>query len=470
MAALLTICFILSGAAGLMYESIWSRYLGLFVGHSAYAQVIVLVIYLGGMAAGAAIAAARAGKIREPLIGYAAIEVGVGLVGLFFHEIYEATTAFAYASIFPSLSAGLVLTTVKWSIAAALILPQSVLLGMTFPLMSSGFLRRVSADGKEHSGRVLGVLYFANSIGAAGGVLLAGFYLIGAVGLPGTILVAAIINIVVGLAVFGAVRMQQDAGAPDVVVATPAAGSDAPSAPPPDAEPTPTPTLSPESSASSQPLMDTTTLWRVMLAVAAGTALSSFMYEIAWIRMLSLVLGSATHSFELMLSAFILGLSLGAFWVRSHADRFRDPIRALATTQWAMGALAVLTLTAYLASFRWMAFMIQGLDQNAEGYQLFTIAKYGVAMAVMLPATFCAGITLPLITRILISAGGGEKAIGAVYSVNTLGSIIGVAAAALFLMPLIGLKALLIAAGVIDMVLGVWLMFIAGRRQYETRR
>ena len=53
MPLLLTICFILSGAAGLIYESIWSRYLGLFVGHSAYAQVIVLVIYLGGMSAGA---------------------------------------------------------------------------------------------------------------------------------------------------------------------------------------------------------------------------------------------------------------------------------------------------------------------------------------------------------------------------------------------------------------------------------
>ena len=45
--------FVLSGAAGLIYESIWVRYLGLFVGHGAYAQVLVLVIFLGGMSAGA---------------------------------------------------------------------------------------------------------------------------------------------------------------------------------------------------------------------------------------------------------------------------------------------------------------------------------------------------------------------------------------------------------------------------------
>ena len=45
--------FVLSGAAGLIYESIWTRYLGLFVGHDAYAQILVLVIFLGGMSIGA---------------------------------------------------------------------------------------------------------------------------------------------------------------------------------------------------------------------------------------------------------------------------------------------------------------------------------------------------------------------------------------------------------------------------------
>jgi spermidine synthase len=454
MPLLLTLCFILSGAAGLMYESIWSRYLGLFVGHSAYAQVIVLVIYLGGMSAGAAIAARYAERIKDPLTGYAAIEVGVGLIGLFFHEIFGATTTFAYGTLFPALSGGTSLVIVKWALAALLIVPQSVLLGTTFPLMTSGFLRRVSPDGRAESGRVLGVLYFANSIGAAVGVLIAGFYLIRTAGLPGTILTAAIINILVGLTVFGATRMQRadDPGEFGLAARTAATEPEGP----PHVAPAPSEHL---------PM-----LWRVMLAVAAGTALSSFMYEIAWVRMLSLVLGSATHSFELMLSAFILGLALGAWWVRGRADSFREPIRALAVTQWAMGALAIATLTAYLASFNWMAFLIQGLDQNAEGYAMFTVSKYGIALAVMIPATFCAGITLPLITRILIVSGGGEKAIGAVYSVNTLGSIIGAGLAALILMPVLGLKTLLIAAGVIDMALGVWLMFIAGKSSEQTRK
>ncbi len=481
MPILLTICFILSGAAGLMYEAIWSRYLGLFVGHSAYAQVIVLVIYLGGMSAGAAVASRYASRIKEPLVGYAGIEVAVGILGLFFHGFFESTTAFAYTSIFPALTSGTTLVIVKWTLASLLILPQSVLLGMTFPLMTSGFLRLVSSDGTRESGRVLGLLYFANSIGAAAGVLIAGFYLIAVVGLPGTILTAAIINILVGLAVFASVRLTQDAAAP--AVRAPAIGAPAVGAPssaagstempdPSEATLTAVPEPTPVATRTATPTIaiELPLLWRIMLTVAAGTALSSFIYEIAWVRMLSLVLGSATHSFELMLSAFILGLALGAYWVRSRADSFRSPIRALAVTQWAMGALAIATLTAYLSSFDWMAFLIQGLDQNAEGYQFFTVAKYGIAMAVMVPATFCAGITLPLITRILIGAGGGERSIGAVYSVNTLGSIVGVTLAALILIPVVGLKTLLILGGVIDMALGVWLMFIAGRTNASTHR
>ena len=97
-------------------------------------------------------------------------------------------------------------------------------------------------------------------------------------------------------------------------------------------------------------------LERLLLFTALGTAVASFIYEIAWIRMLALVLGSATHSFELMLSAFILGLALGALWIRCRADRVSDPVRTPgpgAVGAWALLALATLPL--YVASFGWIA-------------------------------------------------------------------------------------------------------------------
>ncbi|MBI2409410.1 MAG: fused MFS/spermidine synthase [Gemmatimonadetes bacterium] len=438
---LLTVAFVLSGAAGLIYESIWSRYLGLFVGHSAYAQTIVLVIFLGGMSAGAAWVARTSQSLKSPLIWYARAEAACGVIGMGFHALFGVVTAFCYDTLFPAMSGGPTLIVVKWLIAAALILPQSVLLGTTFPLMSAGFLRVSSPDGRSGSGLVLANLYFANSFGAAVGVLLAGFTLIAAFGLQGTLQTAAVLNIIVAALVVSAVQFrQQETDAPvDPVPAPPAA---------------PVPT----------------SLWRVLLLVAAGTAVSSFIYEIAWIRMLSLVLGSATHSFELMLSAFILGLSLGALWVRRRADTFADPMRALAITQWVMGALAIATMSVYMSSFDWMASLLQTLAKSDEGYRAFSFVRYAICLAVMLPATFCAGITLPLITRMLIGAGAGERAIGMVYSINTLGSIVGAALAALVLMPLIGLKALLVSGAIIDMALGVWLMWIVGRASRESHK
>ena len=103
--------------------------------------------------------------------------------------------------------------------------------------------------------------------------------------------------------------------------------------------------------------------------------------------MLSLVLGSATRSFEIMLSVFILGLALGALWVRTRADRFRAPLEALGALQWAMGGLALATLPLYLLSFGWMSDAVSSFPHDDGGYRLFTLVRYAISLAVMLPAT-----------------------------------------------------------------------------------
>src|SRR5438132_495639 len=85
---------------------------------------------------------------------------------------------------------------------AGLILPQSILLGMTFPLMTAGVLRAFG----DRPGRSLAMLYFTNSLGAAAGVLVSGFVLVSAVGLPGTVRIAGLINIAVAAAVLPLAR------------------------------------------------------------------------------------------------------------------------------------------------------------------------------------------------------------------------------------------------------------------------
>ena len=208
----------------------------------------------------------------------------------------------------------------------------------------------------------------------------------------------------------------------------------------------------------------------LLLLVSFGTAVASFFYEIAWIRMLSLVLGSATRSFEVMLSAFIFGLALGSFWVRTRADRFRSPLQALGVLQWAMGALALATLPIYVWSFVWMSNAVSSFPHDDGGYRMFTLVRYGISLAVMLPATFCAGTTLPLLTRSLMAAGQGERALGKVYGVNTLGSILGAGVAGLVLLPLLGLRGLLIAGALLDAGLGALLLHRAARESERARR
>jgi spermidine synthase len=409
--------FAVSGFTGLIYETVWSHYLKLFLGHAAYAQALVLAIFMGGMAVGAWLAGRRTHRWRNLLLGYALIEGLIGLLGLAFHGVFEVVTTWSYESVLPVLNTPALAHTFRWALAATLILPQSLLLGMTFPLMSNAMLRRTG----HQPGQSIAMLYFTNSIGAAIGALVAGFYLIEAVGLPGTILVAGVGNILLGLGMYLVAK---------------AAGEKVP---------------------ARQPGEARTTVARYLLVAAFVTGMASFIYEIAWLRMLSMVLGASTHSFELMLSAFILGLALGGFWVRRFIDRLRNPLVFAGGVQLIMGLLALLTLPLYNATFDWMAFFMHALDRTDQGYILFGFARYAIAALVMLPATFMAGMTLPLFTYLLMRHGYGEGGVGYIYASNTLGSIAGVIFALSFL-PLLGLKGVLVAGVSLDVVLGLALL------------
>jgi spermidine synthase len=191
------------------------------------------------------------------------------------------------------------------------------------------------------------------------------------------------------------------------------------------------------------------------LAIALLTGLSSFIYEIGWIRMLSLVLGSSTHAFELMLSAFISGIAFGGLWIKRRIDSIVDPRRFLALVQVAMGVLALATLPVYGGTFHAMSWLMRNLPTTETGYVLFNVASHGIAMVIMLPAAFCAGMTLPLITTALLRSGTGERSIGAVYGFNTIGSILGVIAAIHLAMPLLGLKGMIMLGAGIDIALGL---------------
>jgi spermidine synthase len=205
----------------------------------------------------------------------------------------------------------------------------------------------------------------------------------------------------------------------------------------------------------------------VLLAIAFLTGLSSFIYEIAWIRSLSLVLGASTNAFELMLASFILGLALGGLWIRKRIDRIGDVIRFLAIVQILMGLFALATLPVYNSTFDLMSWLLGAIRRTDSGWIVFNFFSTVLCLLVMLPATFLAGMTLPLITFALLRSRMGEKSIGHVYASNTLGGIIGVIVAVHFALPALGLKGALVLGGAIDVALGVFLLVRAsgsGRR------
>jgi predicted membrane-bound spermidine synthase len=417
--------FTASGFAGLIYESVWSHYLRLFLGHAAYAQALVLAIFMGGMALGAWYCGLRSERWRGLLFGYAVAEAAIGLFALWFHPLFVGATEFAHGTLMPALAGyPLALDVFKWLLAALLILPQSVLLGMTFPLMSAGILRL----HPERQGETLAMLYFTNCLGAAAGVLASGFVLIGKLGLHGAILAAGLVNLALALFVWLLARR-----------APPASPAPAPSAP-------------------HRPAADRGFL-RAMLAISLLTGAASFLYEVGWIRMLTMVLGSSSHAFELMLSAFILGLAFGGLWIRRRIDGYTTPEKVLGVVQVAMGLLALATLPVYGQTFRLMSVLIDASARTEAGYVIFNAGSHLIALSVMLPATFCAGMTLPLITHILLRHGAGERAIGTVYAINTVGAIAGVFTAVHFALPVIGLKGLIMLGAAIDIALGIVLLW-----------
>jgi len=423
--------FTISGFAGLIYESIWSHYLKLFLGHAAYAQTLVLAIFMGGMAIGSWLVSRFTHRIRNLLAGYAFAELGIGFLAIAFHRVFVGVTGWAYDSVMPAL-AGTGVDLFKWSLASLLILPASILLGTTFPLMSAGVMRLYPGSG----GRSLSMLYFTNSFGAALGVLASGFFLIDNLGLPGTILTAGLLNAVLALTVWMITKRLPEV-APEPAAASPAAAGG--------------------------------TIVRTVLALALATGAASFIYEITWIRMLTLGLGASTHSFEVMLAAFILAMSLGAFWFRNRIANLRNDLAWLAGLIIAKALLAIWAIWIYDDVLAFLGWMMQSVTRSEGGYVLVTGGGMLASMVVMFPTAFCAGMTLPLATHVLTSRGFGESSIGKVYAANTAGCILGAAFATHVGMELAGIKGLTGIGALLDLAVGIFLIAVtsdaAGRKR-----
>jgi spermidine synthase len=292
-------CLLISGMAGLVYEIVWARYLALFLGHTSYAVVAVLVAFMGGLALGNVWFGARADRSNRPLALYAWLEIGIGLYALAFPSYYELCHH-AYVALARSWHPGSTgLLGMKFVFSLLTILLPTALMGGTLPVLTKLVTRSLG----ELQARVA-ALYFINSAGAVAGVLAADFWWIPTIGLQATVLAGAAMNLFVGaLALFisGWIREGKS-----VLMA----------------EPSPAVSAENDESFSSGELR---------LAIV-GIGLSGFvamLYEVVWTRLLALALGSSTHAFSLMLVTFISGIAVGA-WIIGRWKKLRRTMEAFA--------------------------------------------------------------------------------------------------------------------------------------------
>lgn len=416
---LVMLCLFVSGAAGLVYEVVWSRYLALFLGHTSYAVVAVLGAFMGGLALGNFWLGNFADRARRPLAVYAWLEIGIGVYALAFPFWFEGCYHLFVAlgqGLEPGSAAALAL---KFAFSLLTVLLPTVLMGGTLPMVTRLLTRSLSELREKIAG-----LYFVNSAGAVVGTYLADFWWLPAIGLEYTLYAGAAMNLAVGagaLLVSGWIKEGRRSPAPPVM----AVAADAP------ADPT------------EHVAEDRFTFRPVELRLAVvGIGLSGFvamLYQIAWTRMLALVLGSSTHAFSLMLITFIAGIAVGS-WVIYRWRRLGNPLRAFAWIELALAGTVLTSMFFYERLPYWFIRLAQLLARSYEAYPVYESLQAGICVLVMFVPTVCLGMTLPLVSRVATTeAARTGRSVGRVFAVNTLGTVLGAVVTGLWLMPALGL-------------------------------
>lgn len=399
-------CFLVSGMAGLIYQVVWTRYLALFLGHTSYAVVSVLVAFMGGLAVGNGWLGAQADRTRNPLALYGWLEIGIALYAIvfpFYYDLCERAFLGMARQLAPGSGAILAL---KFLFSLAAILVPTTLMGATFPALTR-FVTRALSELREK----VAVLYFINSFGAVLGCLVADFWWIPSFGLNRTVIGGAILNLGAGLVALG---MSKSVGADRAAA---------------------------EAGSVETAGQETFSPGELRLALG-GIGLSGFvamLYEVAWTRVLALTLGATTHAFSLMLVTFISGIAVGA-WIIYRVPRRGPSLTAFA---WAELALAVTILGSmwfYAQLPYWFLHWASLLSRGPNAYPLYELLQVLICFAVMFVPAVCLGLTLPLVSRVATSElARTGRSVGRVFAVNTLGTVAGAVATGLFIMPELGL-------------------------------
>lgn len=368
----LPLAFFASGAAALLFQVLWFRALGRVLGNTVWAGTLVLTAFMLGMAIGGLLAARWAQRIRNPVRAFALAEATVALTGSLLVWGLPVLEPVVGQWLSPLAGHPTAIAGVRLALALAAMLVPTIAMGTTLAL-------GVRVLAHKETARALGVLYAANTFGACLAPLVAEYYLIGALGLRGTALVAASLN---GLA--AALALTQPTGA--AAMAAPAPGT----------HPFPK---------------------RLLLAAAAAGGLALAL-EVIWFRLLILYEPGSDTTFALMLTVVLLGIAIGGALA---------PLLARLQFVWVTMGSSLAVVAGYVLA-GW-AFSSGKPD----------LIHYAVPL--MLPAAILSGSLFTLLgAELRADSQNPQPAIGVLTTANTLGAALGAALAGLVLLPRLGIE------------------------------
>jgi len=443
------ICFLLSGASGLIYQVVWLRMLTLIFGATSFATSTVLTAFMGGLAIGSIFAGRRVHKLRKPLLTYVALEVGIGIYGLLLLLILPALTS-VYGAIWRQFHFSFVfLSLISFVLVALVLLPPTMLMGATLPVLSTYYAR-----SREHLALSVGSLYFVNTLGAVIGASACGFWLLPAIGVTKTVCIAAGVNLT--LALLALVPLLKRDGESESQIPIPE-------------KPIPVEggsrgrlkAVTPESVMASRRAI-TATL--IAFAVSGFVALT---YEVVWTRMLALVVGSSVYAFSIMLTTFLTGLTIGGLLSPRLANRSIRPVLYLGLLQAGIGLSAMIGLWLF-PELPYMFVQLYKTFANSRSGILFTV-RFLVAGSIIVVPTILLGAILPFVIRIVeTNKWSVGRVVGDAYTVNTVGAILGAFTAGFLFIPLMGMRNTITAAVVINLILSSILFYVyAGSKRRQ---
>ncbi|OGS52288.1 MAG: hypothetical protein A3J79_03280 [Elusimicrobia bacterium RIFOXYB2_FULL_62_6] len=425
--------FFLSGVSGLIYETVWFRMLIRVFGTTIEATSTALAVFMGGLALGAWLAGRKSDAVRNPLRCYAWIELSVGCL---------AAGATILMINLPELMAGLLPAgagagaalgrgALRVAIAGAVLLPPTVLMGATLPLLT-GYLAR----GPREAGGELSKLYALNTFGAVAGVLLAGFLLIGHLGETASVFAGAAINMLIALRIFAARPQETSAAEPE---------------------------------AAPEPAEGDKSGYRKLAWILALSGFSALGLEVLWSRLLILAMGNSVYAFSAMLGMYLAGIALGSLYAVRRPPPVDAPFEALARAQALASALALAGFCAFWLIGRNtvdIKYLYTPLAQASD-----VLALFGWSALIILPVTLVMGFFFP------IAVGAGVKlsgrvggSVGSLYAANTLGAIAGALGLGFILIPELGTKFSFIFTAVLTALTGAMLAWMGGeavKRRYS---